>query len=522
VVVSLRRGRVPSFQRLHVMRYKTPTAKLRSVPPPGPSQRTSDSGDRPSSATGAAFPVVGPDRAVAATPRSVRAYVALLAVAAVFVAAVMSRAWPGISDRQLASALALGAFILAAELLNYRKPAGGNGSVAHIPLLALALVMPAWPAMLIAALPILVFAATQKRPAVRAIFNAAQAALAVGTSAAVFRILGGNALDLLPRGALLQPTVAAAALAADATFVLVNTTAVSAVLALTSGQPFGRVWSRSTLGTLVYYFFCAPFAGGLAWLIVHAGVVGAAAIALPMLGVRQLYLMTFQLARTTQELLELMVSALEARDTYTSGHSRRVARMAVVIARAAGLSGRAVERIHVAGLLHDVGKIHEKYAAILQKPDRLTDDEWRLMQQHPGDGEALVRKVSQLHDVLPGVRHHHEKWDGTGYPDRLQGEAIPLMARILAVADTIDAMTSDRPYRRGLTAVEVYEELRKWSGRQFDPAIVDRLLDSPYWDQLFEGSDLGEGRAPLTLLKPETTPDSRSRIPVAVEPAIAR
>jgi len=152
--------------------------------------------------------------------------------------------------------------------------------------------------------------------------------------------------------------------------------------------------------------------------------------------------------------------------------------------------------------MHDVGKIHERYAAILQKPDKLTKDEWLLMQQHPADGEAIVSNVSQLHDILPAVRHHHEKWDGSGYPDGLKGEEIPFAARILTVADTIDAMTSDRPYRRGLTQDEVRVELEKWTGKQFDPAIVPKLLEGPYWESLFATVETNGTRYGLTLVVP--------------------
>jgi HD-GYP domain-containing protein (c-di-GMP phosphodiesterase class II) len=159
------------------------------------------------------------------------------------------------------------------------------------------------------------------------------------------------------------------------------------------------------------------------------------------------------------------------------------------IAGCLGLSQHDVDRIGVAGLLHDVGKIHEKYAVILQKPDRLSKDEWLLMKEHPADGETLVRKVSALHDILPAVRHHHERWDGSGYPDGLRGNAIPLMARVMTFADTIDAMTSDRPYRRGLTQGEVRLEIEKHAGRQFDPVIAERLLKSTAWATLIQPSE---------------------------------
>jgi HD-GYP domain-containing protein (c-di-GMP phosphodiesterase class II) len=219
-----------------------------------------------------------------------------------------------------------------------------------------------------------------------------------------------------------------------------------------------------------------------------------------LIGVNRLYQANIAMQHLSRELLELMVSAIEARDPYTSGHSRRVAAMAVVIARAVGLSNRDVKRIEVAGLLHDVGKIHEKYAAVLRKPDRLTKDEWLLMKQHPADGEALVAKVSQLHDILPAVRHHHERWDGSGYPDGIAGDVIPLAARILTIADTIDAMTSDRPYRRALTKDEVSSELVKWAGKQFDPEITAKLLASPHWDSLFTAATTEETRFGLRLV----------------------
>ena len=260
MVVSCDGGESPLFLRRDVMRHKTPSGAVRGVPysvaPPLGSQAQLKS----LTATGTAFAPVAESPA---TPPSVRIYVAALSIVAVAACGLLVQFGPVLSGRQLALAFALGAFTLAAELLNYRKPAGGNGSVAHIPLLALAIVAPSWPAMLIAALLILIFAASQRRPAVRALFNAAQVSLATGTAIAVYLVCGGRALELLPRDAIMGARLAGTVLLADAAFVLVNTTAVSAVLSLTTGKPFRRVWSSSTLGTLAYYFFCAPFAGGL-------------------------------------------------------------------------------------------------------------------------------------------------------------------------------------------------------------------------------------------------------------------
>jgi putative nucleotidyltransferase with HDIG domain len=229
----------------------------------------------------------------------------------------------------------------------------------------------------------------------------------------------------------------------------------------------------------------SPFTAVIAYTAVTYPIGWTIVGCTTLIWINRLYQTNRALQRVSHEMLELMVSAIEARDPYTSGHSRRVSRMGVEIAQSIGLSSREVERIRVAGLLHDVGKIHEKYAPILSKPDRLSRDEWMLMKEHPADGEKLVANVSQLHDVLPAVRHHHERWDGAGYPDGIKGEAIPLMARVLAIADTIDAMTSDRSYRRGLTVDEVRAEVERCAGSQFDPAIVSKLLSGPHWNALF-------------------------------------
>ena len=155
-----------------------------------------------------------------------------------------------------------------------------------------------------------------------------------------------------------------------------------------------------------------------------------------------------------------------------------------MIGRAIGLSNRKCERLATAALLHDVGKIHEIYAPILRKPDKLTSEEWAIMKTHPIKSAELVDTVSQLKDLVLPVRHHHENWDGTGYPDQLAGEAIPLWARIITIADTIDAMTTDRPYRKALTVDLVRIELASMAGRQFDPNMCVALLQGNFFESL--------------------------------------
>ena len=148
--------------------------------------------------------------------------------------------------------------------------------------------------------------------------------------------------------------------------------------------------------------------------------------------------------------IQALAAAVDAKDPYTQGHSQRVAEYAAALGRRMGMSESEVESVFVTGTLHDVGKIGVP-DAVLKKPGRLDDHEREIIETHPGLGEVIVRKVPALAYTLPGVRHHHERWDGGGYPDRLQGEAIPYVGRLLALADTFDAMTSDRPYRKGMS-----------------------------------------------------------------------
>lgn len=182
-----------------------------------------------------------------------------------------------------------------------------------------------------------------------------------------------------------------------------------------------------------------------------------------------------------QSLLGL-ANALEAKDLYTHGHSERVAGLARRLAEAVGLSGPGVETIAQAGLLHDVGKIAVP-EVILGKPGPLTDAEWDIMRRHPVIGAQIVAPLEffQIGAVL--VRHHHERHDGSGYPDGLRGEAIPLGARIIAIADVYDALTSNRPYRTALSHPEGAEYLRRAAGRTLDPRLtitfLEQVADAP-------------------------------------------
>lgn len=173
--------------------------------------------------------------------------------------------------------------------------------------------------------------------------------------------------------------------------------------------------------------------------------------------------------------LQSLAAAVDARDNYTQGHSERVAEYAAILGESAGVDQDVADSIAVAGLLHDLGKLGVP-DAILNKPSRLTDEERAIIEGHPSLGENILRRARQLEHIIPAVLHHHERWDGKGYPKGLAGDEIPFLARILAIADSYDAMTTDWPYRKGMTVETALAEVRAGAGRQFDPLLADAFV----------------------------------------------
>lgn len=326
-------------------------------------------------------------------------------------------------------------------------------------------------------------------------FNVGQYSFAIAIAILVYRAGGGVALTKIGDAS------AAAFIASFAIFLLINSVCVSWAIAIVTEDDFVDLWKKSTLGDLPYDFLALPVILFFVWIYTNFGAVGALFLTVPLLGMRQLSLLNSKLEQTNRELLDVMIAAIEARDPYTSGHSRRVAANARIIGRAIGLKSRDVERISVAALLHDVGKIHEVFGPILSKPGRLTPEENAIMKTHPIKSEELAATVSELTDVLPMIRHHHENWDGSGYPDGLAADAIPVGSRVIMFADTIDAMTTDRPYRAALGEAAVRKELEKFKGIQFDPVIYDRLVNSVDFRLLFRPQELSLAPLPIETLR---------------------
>jgi HD-GYP domain-containing protein (c-di-GMP phosphodiesterase class II) len=173
--------------------------------------------------------------------------------------------------------------------------------------------------------------------------------------------------------------------------------------------------------------------------------------------------------------IDAMIKALEAKDFYTRGHSHRVTLYSMAIAEELGVTGQEREDLHRASVLHDLGKIGVR-EAVLNKPGKLTELEFAEIVRHPGTAVRILEPIPFFHPLLPAILHHHERFDGKGYPSRLAGRNIPLASRIMTISDTFDAMTSTRAYRKALPVADAIAEIRRCSGTQFDPEIVPAFL----------------------------------------------
>jgi HD-GYP domain-containing protein (c-di-GMP phosphodiesterase class II) len=175
--------------------------------------------------------------------------------------------------------------------------------------------------------------------------------------------------------------------------------------------------------------------------------------------------------------VRMLAAAIDAKDPYTRGHSERVARYSIGIGKNLNLPEKEMRNLRISALLHDVGKIGID-DRILRKPGALSEDEFEVMKGHPVKGAAIMSGVAQLIDIIPGMKYHHEKWSGGGYPDGLEGEQIPMQARIVAIADTFDAMTTNRPYQKAMELGYVVEKIKSFAGTRFDPRVVDAFVNA--------------------------------------------
>jgi putative nucleotidyltransferase with HDIG domain len=396
---------------------------------------------------------------------------------------------PVVSDDAVKAAIILSVMALIGEVWQFVLPRSATASIAFIPYTALALVAPNWTALVAIAFAKCLYFALTRKATIKVVFNSSQTVVMFACAIFAYRAIGGTSFlavnGIVIGFAEMTSKNGLPALVAFCTSFAINMVLASTIIAIHSQRTAMEVWRENHLPGIGLDLLAAPIVFLFAWVYASWGPFAAALVWVPILGYRHTIKTTLDLEQTNRELLELMIKSIEARDPYTSGHSRRVQQYARLIARALGLSESEIEHVSTSALLHDVGKIHEKYGKILTKEDKLSPDEWALMREHPIDGANLVATMTRLQQYVAPVRHHHENWNGTGYPDGLAGDLIPLASRIIMFADTIDAMTTARPYRGPLGEEVVRAEIVRRRGEQFDPEIADAILSSPVWKQLF-------------------------------------
>ncbi|MCO1603597.1 HD-GYP domain-containing protein [Desulfosporosinus nitroreducens] len=255
-------------------------------------------------------------------------------------------------------------------------------------------------------------------------------------------------------------------------YMVMNMTIVAIVLGLASNKSPWSIWIVNFRWAVPNFMALVPLGFLLALIYKDWGAQGILLLFIPFLISRHAFQLYIDMRENYLDTVEALVQALEAKDTYTSGHSARVGKLAVAVAEEIKMSEEKIEFLKYAAALHDVGKIGVS-EVILNKEGELLEVEWEAIRSHPVIGQTIIKGIKFLFDIGQVVRHHHERFDGKGYPDGIQGEEIPLESRIIAVADTYDAITSDRSYRKGRTHDEAIAELKRVAGSQLDPKIVE-------------------------------------------------
>ena len=318
-----------------------------------------------------------------------------------------------------------------------------------------------------------------KLPWYKDLFNKAQLLISVGLAGAAYQYFNPD-LYVFNLDLVLGLT------SSLIVFLVLNVSLVAIVVALAQDANPWQVMLVNMKWAFPNFIALAPL-GYLIALIYHElGFWGIALFFIPLLIARHSFQAYMDVREMYLDTIQALAAAIDAKDPYTKGHSERVASYTVQLAKALKLPENQVEKLHYIALLHDVGKvgIQEK---ILNKPNRLTYEEFEemktpeaffaaSMKTHSVIGADIVAKVKRFQDDVATIKHHHERWDGKGYPQGLKGEEIPLGARVIAVADSFDAMTSDRPYRKAMPVEDVLKEIQACSGTQFDPVIVNIFL----------------------------------------------
>ena len=325
-------------------------------------------------------------------------------------------------------------------------------------------------AMLISAISAIISEALEKKTSwYKIIFNASQYALSVGVAGLTYQYVGG----VVGFQNFFKFALPAALCALS--YCVVNSTLVTMVISLSQETRITTVWRLNIKEMIPSYLAEAPIGFIMAIVYVDVGIIGILLFFLPLLLARRSFELYTKMRKVYLDTIRALAAAIDAKDPYTKGHSERVAKMSLIIAQELNLSGREIENIEYTALLHDIGKIGIA-DSILGKVSSLTNKEFDKIKEHTVMGAKIIEPVDFLKNSYKSIYHHHEKYNGKGYPDGLKSEDIPILARIIAVADAYDAMGSDRPYRKKLNKDKILKELKDQSGKQFDPEVVKVLI----------------------------------------------
>jgi putative nucleotidyltransferase with HDIG domain len=445
------------------------------------------------------------------TLKPVTAYVIGVCVLAALLFAQADLHVPVMGERFWNTVAALFVLGVFAEFFSLHLRVGtATSALAFVPYLAgIQLVGPAWAMLIAGAAELFAETVIRRKALVKVVHNTSKEMVAVFAAGWFYVMAGGMPIFLSDVPNADYALHITGFLGSTIVYFLISNGAAATAVALSTNTDMSEAWSRIVGKGLAHDVLSSSLAPLLAYLWTEMTFFGLALVAVPLFFVRHAFRVNLQLEQANRELLELMVKSIEARDPYTSGHSVRVATYARAIARAMGLAAREIEQIETAALLHDVGKIYEEFAPILRKEAKLTASEFQTIRSHSTRSAELVRTISSLRGYVEAcVRAHHENFDGAGYPDGLVGDEIPLGARIIMVADTADAMMTDRPYRVALNYDDVVKELDRCSGTQFDPTVVEafkrstairRLVEERRLVLVEDGDDKTEKRFSLSV-----------------------
>jgi HD-GYP domain-containing protein (c-di-GMP phosphodiesterase class II) len=362
--------------------------------------------------------------------------------------------------------LVFGILAVLCESMPVALPKGGYVTVSVAVFLSAAVLFPLGITLSIVTLGgLLVFGKdVANAPFYKRVFNASQFMLSVTFAHSIFGLINNKIFSFTLSGILIYIAMAFI-------YMFTNLTIVTLALGMMQKKSPAAMWVSNMKWILPNFLALAPLGLLLALIYNNFSVWGLFLLFIPLLLSRHSFQLYVNLRENYLNTVEALVQALEAKDTYTSGHSSRVGKLVASMAEEMKMSDEKIVFLKYASVLHDVGKIGVS-EFILNKKEKLLDSEWEAIRNHPVIGEEIIQKIKFMYDIGHVTRHHHERYDGHGYPDGLRGEQIPLESRIIAVADTYDAMTSDRSYRNARTHEEAIAELRRVAGTQLDPELV--------------------------------------------------